>query len=463
MTDQFPPSSPPPPDPRNLWNAVAGEGATATPSPPPPASAWSPPNPPSGPTDAPAGSVPPTPPWDPWQFAGGHDHVARVKRQNRVLWSALATLIVVFAVLGGVALGHALWPSPATSGYRGFPFGYGGTTPNYGNGFNFGTPNGNGGNGGLTNNSAITTKVDPALVDVNVTFNGDGVGAGTGIVLTSNGEVLTNNHVVADATSISVTDIGNGKTYAATVVGYSRSSDVAVIQLKDASGLAVATIDSSAAAVGESVVVVGNAGGVGGTPSASGGTVTALGQSITASDESTGTSENLTGLIETNAGIVPGDSGGALVDSSGAVLGMNTAASEGFSFSGQGSLGYAIPIERALTVAHEIEAGQSSSTVHVGPTAYLGVLISSSGQLSNGSIANGALIDSTVSGTPAAAAGITSGDVITAIDNYPVAAAVDLTDALQHFIPGDRVQVHLTTATGNAEVLNVTLGSGPAQ
>ena len=158
----------------------------------------------------------------------------------------------------------------------------------------------------------VEAKVDPGLVDVVSTIDyGEGEAAGTGIVLTSTGEVLTNNHVVEGATSIKVTDIGNGKTYTATVVGYDATSDVAVIKLQAASGLHTAALGSSSTvSVGESVVAIGNAGGVGGTPSAAAGTVTALGQSITASDGSSGSSEQLANLVETDADIQPGDSGG---------------------------------------------------------------------------------------------------------------------------------------------------------
>ena len=188
--------------------------------------------------------------------------------------------------------------------------------------------------------SQIASRVDPGLVDVTSTLGYQGAKAmGTGIVLTSNGEILTNNHVINGATSVSVTDIGNGKTYKATVVGYDESQDIAVLQLSGASGLTTATTgDSSAVQVGENVVALGNAGGVGGTPSVAAGTVTALNQSITASDEGSGTSEQLSGLIETNADIQAGDSGGSLVNSYGQVIGVDTAASSGSSL-GNGSGG----------------------------------------------------------------------------------------------------------------------------
>ena len=237
--------------------------------------------------------------------------------------------------------------------------------------------------------SQIAQRVDPALVDV-VSTEGDqgAVAAGTGIVLTSNGTVLTNNHVIRGATSIKVTDVGNGRTYTAKVVGYDASRDVAVIQLQNASGLTTANLgDSSSVQSGDSVTALGNAGGKGGTPSVATGTVTALNQGITASDDGSGAnSEQLTGLIETNADIQPGDSGGALVNSYGLVIGMNTAASSGTQFqseSGQSAVqAYAIPIDKAESIAKQVEAGQGSSTVHIGATAFLGI---ESGGTSSGS------------------------------------------------------------------------------
>ena len=221
--------------------------------------------------------------------------------------------------------------------------------------------------------------------------------------------------MINGATSVSVTDIGNGKTYKATVVGYDESKDVAVLQLTGASGLTVANLgDSSTVGVGNSVVALGNAEGLGGTPSVATGSVTALDQSITASDESSATSEQLTGLIETNAGIQPGDSGGPLVNSHGQVVGMDTAASTNYTFGGEGNGGFGgvrrrlrglraaasaapgLPVPRGPPARRRPAAGpppratrsrstprcpspsrsrraQGSSTVHVGATAFMGV------------------------------------------------------------------------------------------
>ena len=233
----------------------------------------------------------------------------------------------------------------------------------------------------------IASQVDPGLVDVVSTLGyQDGEAAGTGMVLTSTGEVLTNNHVIDGATSIKATDVGNGRTYTARVVGYDKAHDVAVLQLERASGLQTVTLSSGSPQIGQRVVALGNAGGKGGTPSVATGKVNGLDQSITASDESSGTAEQLTGLIGTNANIQPGDSGGPLVNTDGQVIGMDTAAStspataDSQSQSGQApaqTQAFAIPVTEASSIASQIEAGTPSSTTHLGGTAFLGVETSS--------------------------------------------------------------------------------------
>jgi S1-C subfamily serine protease len=341
--------------------------------------------------------------------------------------------------------------------------------------------------------SQIASRVDPGLVDV-VSTLGDqqATSAGTGIVLTSNGEVLTNNHVIDGATSIKVTDIGNGRTYTAKVVGYDASHDVAVIQLQNASGLTVASLgNSSTVQTGDNVVALGNAGGKGGTPSVAAGTVTALNQSITASDEGSGNSEQLTGLIETNANIQPGDSGGSLVNSYGQVVGMDTAASTGTqlqSQSGQAAeQAYAIPINEATSIAQQIEAGTTSATVHLGATAFLGVESqpasagsgsglggsggfggfggfggSQGGQGSQGSSSTGVTIAGTLSGSPAANAGLTAGDEITSVGGQSVSSAQNIAQVLVKYHPGDSISINWVDQSGQSQTATVTLASGPA-
>jgi len=303
----------------------------------------------------------------------------------------------------------------------------------------------------------------PGVVDVDTVLGlRNAQAAGTGIVLTSTGIVLTNNHVIAGATAIRVTDTDNGRTYKARVVGYAKSSDVAVLRLQNASGLKTAALgDSSRVAEGDVVTAVGNAGGKGGAPTVVSGTVTGLNQSIVARDESDGSSENLKGLIQTSAPIQPGDSGGPLLNTKGQVIGMDTAASAGFQLQRNGgqqaARGFAIPVGQALPIARQIEAGQASSTIHVGRTALLGVQVrSTSGQ-------GGAPVASIFQGSPAESSGIRSGDRITSVDGRAVGSANALTELLLRYHPGDTIRLGWTDAAGTARSASIRLADGPPQ
>ncbi len=430
----------------NPWNAPYGEPA--------PGGGWQyhgsgwgaqqPPPPPWAAPDA----QPPEP--------GGRRRSSRWK-----VASLVAVGVLAVAALGGF-IGHEVDPGQTTR-YVGEPAGNGGSSGGFLPGGSSGTaPNSSAGTG-PSDSSAIASRVSPGLVDVNTTIDyGEAVGAATGMVLTSNGEILTNNHVVDGATSIRVTDIGNGHTYAASVVGYDISKDVAVIQLSGASGLQTVQLgDSSTLAIGAQVVAIGNAGGAGGTPSYAGGTLTALHQSITASDQLSGTSERLSDMIETDAAIVSGDSGGPLVDTSGQVIGMDTAGSNSFQFSGQsGSQGYAVPINVAISAARAIEAGRKASTVHIGPTAFLGVQVQPNASASGGS---GAVIAGVVPGGPAANAGLGAGDIITSIGGHQVTTNNDLRSVLVGYeSPGQRASVTYYDPSGTSHTVTVTLVSGPA-
>jgi S1-C subfamily serine protease len=302
------------------------------------------------------------------------------------------------------------------------------------------------------------STVSAAVVDINTTLGySGGQAAGTGIVLTADGLVLTNNHVISGATAITATDVGNGRTYTATVVGYDRTHDIAVLRLANASGLRTASIgDSSAVAVGDQVVGVGNAGGVGGTPSSAAGSVTALDRSITAADAGDGTSEQLTGLIQVDAAIQPGDSGGPLVDSQGRVVGVDTAASSGSTLSPSASQGFAIPIRSALAIADEIVAGNASADVHIGETAFLGV----QGTAAQGS--SGVAVAGVVDGSAAAAAGLAAGDMITAVDDQPVDSPDTLGAVMRAHHPGDKVAITWYDQQGQQHTSTVQLGGGPA-
>ena len=325
----------------------------------------------------------------------------------------------------------------------------------------------------------IASKVDPGLVDVVSTLGyQNGEAAGTGQVLTSTGEVLTNNHVIDGATSVKVRDIGNGRTYTAKVVGYNKTKDVAVLQMQNASGLQTVSLSSAGVQAGQKVVAVGNALGKGGTPSVATGKVTATGRTITASDEDAGNAEQLHGLIQTNAGIQPGDSGGPLLNTAGDVVGMNTAASSNISTTAFGSQSqqpatqaFAIPITEATSIASQIKAGQASSTVHIGATAFLGVEVSPQsgaggfGGFGNGdgsSTSGGATVAGVVNGSAAAQAGLAQGDVITSVAGHTIASSTDVSSALAAHHPGDKISLSWTDQSGQSQTATVTLGSGPA-
>ncbi len=395
-------------------------------------------------------------------------------RRPRSRTALLTALLVAVAAFLGISIGHLAWHnarSNASSNGGVFqnPFsGSGGSGDNGGSGgsFPFGGGSGNSSSGGTSNNSggpadvgAIASKVDGGLVDINTSLRYQSAeAAGTGIVLTSNGVVLTNNHVITGATRISATDIGNGKTYTANIVGYDEGHDVAVLQLQGASGLTTAKLgDSSKVAVGQAVVGIGNAGGSGGTPSSAGGSITALNQSITANDDLDNSTEQLSGLIGTNANIQQGDSGGPLVDTSGNVIGVDVAASQGFSFQSQGSQAFAIPINQAMSVTHQIQAGHGSSTVHIGATAFLGILIDTQSTNQNG----GVVIAQTVPGGAAANAGIQQGDDITSINGQSVSSPSQITQMLISLHPGDHVQIGWLDGNGQSHTATVTLTQGP--
>lgn len=333
--------------------------------------------------------------------------------------------------------------------------------------------------GGPADASSIAKEVDPRLVDVNTTLNYENEeAAGTGMVLTPRGEVLTNNHVIEEATSITVTDVGNGRTYKAKVLGYDRTSDVAVLQLEGAAGLpTISPGNSSRVHTGEAVVGIGNAAGKGGTPSYAGGSVIGLDQSITASDSGDGTSEQLTDLIETNADIQPGDSGGPLVTSNRKVIGMDTAASSSFEFQSAGSLAnesFAIPINKAIAIAGQIESAKSSAAVHIGATAFLGVDVESPGAISfnwlggfgatgKGSTTSGAEVVEVIDGSPAARAGLSEGDTITSLGGENVTSPNALTMIVLKEKPGVRTKLVYVDANGERHTVTVQLASGPPQ
>jgi len=366
--------------------------------------------------------------------------------------AAFALLFVVAA--GGIALGLRTVTHNSPTGT---------TSTNRPGGVAIPAPTATSSPGGTVDPDAIAQKVDPAIVDVDTVLGYQNArAAGTGIVIQSSGIVLTNNHVVAGATTITVTEVTDGRTYTATVVGYDRSEDVAVLQMAGASGLPTATLaNSSTVAVGDPIVAIGNAGGTGGTPTTVSGQVTALNQSITASDEGSGASEQLTGLIQVAADIQAGDSGGPLVNKDGQVIGIDTAATSGFRYRASGGQGFAIPMNSAVSIANQILGNQASDKIHLGQTAFLGVDVTAVGADANGSGGTGAGVTGVESGSPAESAGLGQGDVIVSVDGQPVDSPTTLTTLLDHPHPGDKVTIGWTDRSGQSQSAAVSLASGP--
>jgi S1-C subfamily serine protease len=304
-----------------------------------------------------------------------------------------------------------------------------------------------------TQSTAVGSGV--VVIETNLGYQG-GQAAGTGMVLTSSGEILTNNHVIRGATDIKVVVPNTGQSYSAQVVGYDVSHDVAVLRASGASNLkTISQGDSGSVNTGQSVQAVGNAGGTGRLSFASG-TVTNVDRAITVSDDQGG-SENLSGLIETNAAVRPGDSGGPLLNSSGQVIGMDTAASAGNDVAQTtANDGFAIPINNAMSIARQIESGNGSGTVHVGGTAFLGVE-----STANSYSGSGAVISAVVPGSAAEAAGLSPGDLILSVGGQTISSPDELSQVVLTQKPGASISAVYLDQAGATQTANVTLASGP--
>ncbi len=307
---------------------------------------------------------------------------------------------------------------------------------------------------------AIAAKVSPAIVDIN-TVLGNGAAAGTGMLISSTGEILTNNHVVNGSTSITVTVQGRSQRYSAHVVGVDISQDIAVIQIDGSvSGLpTVKFADSSSLTVGETVVALGNALGRGGAPNVTSGQITALDQTITASSGGS-SSETLNGMIQSDAVIYEGDSGGALVNTSGQVVGMITAGqAQGFRSSAS-DVGFAIAANTAVGVVNRIRAHEEAADLTYGQVGFLGVSVQTldafSAQQLGLSVSSGALVTSVQPGSGAEAAGIARNSVITKVGGASVTSSDTLGTAIRSHRPGDGVSVTWVNQ-GGSHTATVTL------
>jgi S1-C subfamily serine protease len=427
-------------------------------------------------------------------------------RRRRTLLTYL-TVAVVAAAVGAGLTGYALQNTQNSPSAGGAPSG--GRQGGAGNGNGLpgtGLPGTGTGNAGVSAQTkrAVVSAVKPGLVDIssNLKYQGSQAAA-TGMIISSNGLVLTNNHVITDTTQLYARVMATGKRYPAKWLGYDAADDVAVIKLLGAHNLRTVPLgDSSAVKLGDRVIAIGNAYGAGKFPAVAG-TITGVNRTITASDSGAATKETLHGMFQTNAGIVQGDSGGPLSSTAGKVIGMDTAAATGSFGNTSQSVGFAIPINKALAIARQIIAGKPSPRVQIGSTGFMGVLVpagaaseTSSPQqqrnrqlkLDQGTsgfpvqpsvpaclqnqqgagvpakvapVASGALIIGELCGTPADKAGIVAGDVITSVGGQTITSPKQLTSVMLGFKPGMDVKVTWVDISGQTHTGTLPLVQAP--
>jgi putative serine protease PepD len=313
------------------------------------------------------------------------------------------------------------------------------------------------GSSSLGSVDAVADKVLPSVVNITVTGRG-GSGTGTGIVISSDGAILTNNHVVSAAQAqgggtISVA-FSDGTTATARIVGLDATTDLAVIQAEDVSGLTPATLGSSSElSVGDQVVAIGSPLGLEGTVTT--GIVSALNRPVRTGDAASGDQSTVIDAIQTDAAINPGNSGGPLVDMAGNVVGINTAIATLGSSGESGSigLGFAIPIDSARRVAEELQ--ESGTATH----ARLGVTVGDA--QSETGLGQGAVIGEVEPGGAADEAGLRADDVVTAVDDRRVSGADSLIAAVRSYAPGSEVTLTFLR-DGQEQTATVTLGSDAA-
>jgi S1-C subfamily serine protease len=446
---------------------------------------------------------------------GGYGQPPRPPRR-RGLATAITYLAVaaIAATAGGLVVAFADGGSPpaATAGNNsqgslGLP---GGSIFPGAGGSNSGS-NGDSGSGAVSRSTMqrLSAAVTPGLVVItsNLKYDGPGVAAAaTGMIISHDGLVLTNNHVINGTTGLTARVVSTGKQYTATWLGYDKGSDVAVIKLNGASNLPTVPIgNSSTVKVGDGVVGMGNANGTG-RISYVAGTITNLDQAITASDDGSGeAAEHLTDMLQTNAQIIPGDSGGPLVSTDGKVIGMDTAASTNSTANSGQDVGFAIPINRAITLAREIIAGHAGAGIKIGTSGFVGVLVpSDKGNQSNKTnpaaqlrqeeaqdqafgqnspapsgcvqsdqnagvptriapVGSGTLVLGSLCQTPAATAGIGAGDVITRVDSKAVSSPASLMNILGAIRGGTSVKITWVTPENQSVTRTMKLAVAPPQ
>ena len=390
----------------------------------------------------------PVPPQSPRPQASQSQQPKRPKKPHPGLRSLLFGLLG--GVIGAVAVvavlvvgGFVAMPSSATSGKTGSR----GTTSSS----QTVTVN-SGDSTDTTLANAVAQKALPSVVSINVTTS-DGEGVGSGVVLDTDGNIVTNYHVIEGAQSISVST--GDASYDATVVGSDESSDLAVIKI-DAGDAALTPIevgDSSTLQVGDWVMSLGSPFGL--EQSVSTGIVSSLYRSTMLQNTSGNTI--YTNLIQTDATINPGNSGGALVDDEGKLVGINSLI-ESYSGSSSG-VGFAIPGNYAVEVAQKLIAGQTVTHAYIGGSFQ--TVTANNARSNSLSVNQGAYVAELADDGPAAQAGIQKGDVITALDDEEITSSDALVLAVRSHSVGDTVTVTLMRGSKQMQV-QVTLGSDEA-
>jgi S1-C subfamily serine protease len=405
------------------------------------------------------------------------------KRSRRTLVALLLAVFGVAVALGGIAMLHSTSPSNSTpvagrsdTGTAAAAKAEGSSRP--------------------LSDRAVYDAVSPSVVDITATLGyDDETASGTGFFVDpKDGLVLTNNHVIRDATSVEVSLPGNERTYQAQIVGADTSADIAVLRISPVPGTHSAPIgNSGAVSVGSTVVALGNRAGAGGPPVLAAGVISATGRTIAAADGASGFTETLHNMLQTTAKIQPGDSGGPLADSAGVVIGVDTAAG-----TGGAEAGYAIPINAAMNAERQIVSGHASASIVLGVGGFLGVIVPSTtapspraqaaeerslgtdpaGSASEigclpteagagvpASVApvdSGALVDGVLCGTAADAAGITAGDVIIMVDGRAISSPDALTAIVNACRPGSVVEVTWVSPADETRTSRIRLDAAPA-
>jgi S1-C subfamily serine protease len=404
------------------------------------------------------------------------------KRSRRTLTALLLAVFGVAVALGGIALLRSTAPSNSTPPAGQSPSSAAAAKAE--------------GSDRRLSARAVYGAVSPSVVDITATLGyDDETASGTGFFVDpKDGLVLTNNHVIRDATSVTVAIPGTQRSYQARIVGADASADIAVLRITPLPGAPSAPIgNSSTVSVGSTVVAIGNRAGAGGPPVLASGVISATGRTIKAADGASGFTETLHNMLQTTAKIQPGDSGGPLADSAGVVIGVDTAAG-----TGGAEAGYAIPINAAMNAERQIVSGHASASIVLGVGGFLGVIVPSTtapspraqaaeerslgtdpaGSASEigclpteagagvpASVApvdSGALVDGVLCGTAADAAGITAGDVIIMVDGRAISSPDALTAIVNACRPGSVVEVTWVSPADETRTSRIRLDAAPA-